>query len=71
MNTLSVPQAADRMKIHTETMLEMIRKGVIPAAKIGRSYVILEKDVMQHIENQIMKQTAERQHLAHMAFGSP
>jgi excisionase family DNA binding protein len=68
-STLSVPQAADRMNIHPETMLKMLQRGTIPAAKIGRSYVILEKDVMKYIEDQVIKQTAQRQHLAHMAFG--
>lgn len=62
MGTLSAEEAADRMKIHKETLMEYIRQGILPAAKIGRAYVLLEQDVMAFIANQIKKQTAVRQH---------
>ena len=62
MSTLSAEEAAYRMKIHQETLMEYIRKGLLPAAKIGRAYVLLEKDVMDFIVQQIKKQTALRQH---------
>ena len=59
-STLDVHGAAELMKVHAKTVLGMIETGVLPAAKIGRAYVMLTKDVMQHIENQIIRQTAER-----------
>lgn len=60
MTTLSVAQAAQTMKIHTETVLELIRDGVIPAAKIGRAYVMMEKDVLAFVADQITRQTTKR-----------
>lgn len=38
----------------------MIRNGVLPAAKIGRAWVMLQRDVPAYVEQQIIKQTAER-----------
>lgn len=60
MSTLSVPQAAEVLKVHPKTVLDMINAGQLPAAKIGRAYVMMEKDVLDHIENQIIMQTAQR-----------
>lgn len=60
-STLDVTGAADLMKIHPNTVLLMIEKGTLPAAKIGRAYVLLYKDVLAHIERQIVMQTAQRQ----------
>lgn len=62
MNTLTVDikGAADLMKVHPKTVEDHIRSCAIPAAKVGRAYVIMTKDVMTFIENQIKRQTAER-----------
>lgn len=48
------------LNVHTNTVAKLIDSGELPAAKIGRSYVLLYKDVMQFIENMIVRQTAER-----------
>lgn len=48
------------LKVHPQTALELIQSGAIPAAKIGRAYVMLTKDVLTYIENRIVAQTAER-----------
>lgn len=60
MSTLSVPQAAEVLKVHPKTVLDLITAGALPAAKIGRAWVMLERDVMNHIERQIVRQTSER-----------
>ena len=36
------------------------RDGRLPAAKIGRAYVLMERDVLAFIERQITAQTAGR-----------
>jgi len=41
-------------------MMKLIASGAIPAAKIGRAWVMLEADVMRYIEQQVIHQTAER-----------
>lgn len=60
MSTCDIHQAADLLKIHPETVLDLIAKCVIPAAKVGRSYVMLESDVLAYLTQQITQQTAER-----------
>lgn len=59
-STLDIHRAGELMNVHPQTVLDLIGKGVIPAGKIGRTYVILKRDVMSHIENVIIRQTAER-----------
>ena len=60
MSTLTVEKAAECMGVSTKTVWGLINLGTIPAAKIGRAYIMLERDVMAYIEGQIAKQTAER-----------
>lgn len=60
MSTVNIHGAADLMKVHPKTVLDMIGTGELPAAKVGRAYVMLTRDVLQHIENQIIRQTAKR-----------
>ena len=58
--TVDINGAADLMKIHPKSVLHLISSGIIPAARVGRSYVLLHKDVMIFIEDQVIRQTAER-----------
>lgn len=58
--TLDIPEAAAMLKVHPKTVADMISSGALPAAKIGRSYVMMTKDVLDHIEQQIIYQTAKR-----------
>lgn len=60
MSTLSLSAAAERMNTHENTVMKLIAAGAIPAAKIGRAWVMLEADVMHYIEQQVIYQTAER-----------
>jgi len=58
--TVDIHGAAELMKVHSKTVLDLISSGVLPAARVGRAYVLLTSDVIAHIENQIIAQTAER-----------
>jgi len=60
MTTLDLQGAASLMKIHPVTLGRMINDGKIPAARIGRAYVLMERDVLGYIERQITAQTAGR-----------
>lgn len=60
MSTVDLNGAAALMKVHPKTVTDHINSGALPAAKIGRSYVMLTKDVMALIERHIAQQTAER-----------
>jgi excisionase family DNA binding protein len=59
-STLSIIEAADLMNVHPNTVFKLINTGLIPAAKIGRAYVILYKDAMAYIEQLIVRQTSDR-----------
>lgn len=58
--TVDVPGAAELMKIHPETVKKMIHRGELRAAQVGRAYVMLTKDVLDLIENAVIRETAER-----------
>lgn len=60
MTTLDLQGAASLMKIHPVTLGRMINDGKIPAARIGRAYVLMERDVLGYIERQITAQTARK-----------
>lgn len=59
-NTLDINEAGRLMNIHPQTVLDLIGNGTLPAGKIGRAYILLKSDVMNHIERVIVQQTAER-----------
>lgn len=58
--TVDVPGAAELLKIHPETVKKMIHKGELPAAQVGRAYVMMTKDVLNFIENAVIRETAAR-----------
>ena len=58
--TVDVPGAAELLKIHPETVKKMIHKGELPAAQVGRAYVMMTKDVLDFIENAVIRETAAR-----------
>lgn len=58
--TLNVIEAAEVLKVHPKTVEGLIREGVIPAAKIGRAWVMLTADVLRYVEDEVTRQTAQR-----------
>lgn len=63
MDTLNTTQAAEVLKVHPKTVEDLIHEGFIPAAKIGRAWVMMTAHVMKYLENQIIQQTAARRGL--------
>lgn len=59
-HTVNIQGAADMLKVHPKTVQDLISAGAIPAAKVGRAYVMLTRDVLRYIEARIVAQTAER-----------
>lgn len=58
--TVGVMGAAELMRVHPNRVLELIAAGALPAAKVGRSWVMMTRDVLNYIEKQIIDQTGER-----------
>lgn len=44
---LAVDQAADRLRLHPKTVRRFIREGRLRATRIGKSYRILESDLVR------------------------
>ena len=51
MTTLNLKEAAALLKIHPVTLQDKARAGEIPGAKIGRAWVFIEIDLLEHIRS--------------------
>ncbi len=52
MKTLDLHAAAELLHIHPVTLRDKARAGEIPGAKIGKSWVFVEVDLIEHIRSQ-------------------
>src|ERR1700681_4054011 len=52
MNTLDLQAAAAFLHIHPVTLQEKARAGEIPGAKIGKCWVFVDVDLVEHIRSQ-------------------
>ena len=59
MSTLTLQEAARMLKIHPVTLQEKARSGEIPGAKIGRSWVFVEIDLLEHIRSQYRRRALQ------------
>jgi excisionase family DNA binding protein len=60
MTTLNTTRAGELLCVHPKTIERLILDGTLPAAKIGRSWVLTERDVLDYLERQIVAQTQRR-----------
>ena len=60
MNTYDAQETADLLKTDVTTVRALIDDGKLPAAKIGRAYVIREDDLDDYLAQKVREQTAER-----------
>ena len=58
--TCGVREASEILKVHPKTVEDLIRDGDLSAGKVGRSWVMMTRDVVAYAEKTIMKQTADR-----------
>lgn len=49
MQTLKLDEAAELLKCSSDTVLELIHSDNLPAAKIGRAWVLVDVDVIEYI----------------------
>ena len=62
--TCGTISASEILNVHPNTVEKLIKKGAIPAAKVGRAWVMMTRDVLNYAEQQIMAQTSARLGLA-------
>ena len=55
MKTLTLQEAADMLHVCTETVSECIRAQGLPAAKIGRAWVLVDEDVINWLRQRYKK----------------
>jgi excisionase family DNA binding protein len=60
MKTLDLQEAAAMLKVHENTVLELVGSGEVPGAKIGRAWVFLDEDLLAYVRKQINQQSANR-----------
>lgn len=61
MRTMDINECADFLKVHPATAQILAAAGALPGAKIGRSWVFLEDDLIEYLRTQTRKQQRERQ----------
>ena len=60
MKTLNSEETARFLKVHIETVSRLAKTGQLPGAKIGRSWVFLEEDLIEYLREQVQVQQTMR-----------
>lgn len=60
MKSYTVDEAAKFLATDVTTVRALIVDGKLPAAKIGRAWVMLESDLVEYLQACIREQTADR-----------
>ncbi|MBR7961398.1 helix-turn-helix domain-containing protein [Burkholderia vietnamiensis] len=69
MRTLDLIECAEFLKVDRTTLLDIVHRGEILGAKIGRAWVFLEDDVVGYLRTQAQLQTQKR--IEEIRNGSP
>lgn len=51
METLTVEEAAAFLKMHPDTLSAQAKAGEVPAAKMGKRWVFVKADLIEHIRS--------------------
>lgn len=60
MKTFTIEQAADFLMVSTDTLGDMAANGIVPAAKIGRSWIFTDEHLENYVRDEVVKQTSLR-----------
>lgn len=60
MRSLDVDECAAYLKVDRTTVLKLAAEGVLPGAKIGRSWVFPEALLVDYLTTEVRKQQAQR-----------
>jgi len=58
--TVNITEAAEILKVHPNRLYELIDAGDIPAARIGRAWVMMRDDVLKYVRQRIAHETKTR-----------
>jgi excisionase family DNA binding protein len=62
MRSLDVDECAAYLKVDRTTVLKLAAEGVLPGAKIGRSWVFPESLLVEYLTSEVRRQQTERRH---------
>lgn len=62
MRLLNVTEAASFLKLHKTTLMEKARGQLLPAAKVGRTWVFIEDDLISYLREQYKCPSTSRPH---------
>lgn len=60
MNLLGLPEAAQFLRISTDTLRDLAAAGTVPAAKISKEWIFSQEDLAAYVKAEIARQTKER-----------
>lgn len=60
-DTYNVQECADFLNVSYNLVIRMAGDGLLPGAKIGKSWVFLRSDMIHYLRNEIRRQQSERQ----------
>lgn len=60
MRSLDVDECAAYLKVDRTTVLKLAAEGVLPGAKIGRSWVFPESLLVEYLTSEVRRQQAQR-----------
>jgi len=60
MKTFNTEEAADFLKTSTDTLMKLAGEGIVPGAKIGRSWVFTDEGLESYLRGEILQQTTAR-----------
>lgn len=63
MRSLDLEECAAYLKVDRTTVLKLAMQGVLPGAKIGRSWVFPEDELAAFLSSEVKRQQAERREL--------
>lgn len=55
MKTLTLKEAAALLKMHPQSLRTKVINGLVPGAKVGKSWVFIEEDLVQYIRSSYIK----------------
>jgi excisionase family DNA binding protein len=53
-NLLTAAEVADRLRVSTMTVYRLIRRGELPAVRVGRNYRVREPDLEAFLDQQVV-----------------
>lgn len=62
MDTLTLTEAANFLKIHPVTLLVKAKAGVVPGAKLGKRWVFVNVDLVEYIRSQYPRRALQGEH---------